>query len=251
MRRKVATTKKREEEPSVVPPQEGRGDPLELIFSPLRRGDGFRHGALGSPGAGKTVHAREVVARALELGLVDLVLTHDTKGAEPEFQGTLAASIAEVATAELERTRHAVLRGDARRDIECSAEAVAVHGKSLAQREGLRVLLNVSELDNCLSDGGRAWEAPAVRWFSAQGRQLGACLLWTAQQPKRTPDEVFDQSTSIAFFRLDVRSANYLSNTLLLDERMVAELPRLGVGQYVLRIPGFEWDGRTYRTRLV
>ncbi|MFL5310766.1 MAG: hypothetical protein ACJ79H_09980, partial [Myxococcales bacterium] len=136
---------------------------------------------------------------------------------------------------------------DPRGDVQLEAESVAELGKRLAQREELRVLLNIGELGNCLTDGGRSWRAPSALWFSAQGRALGACLTWTVQQPKRCPDEIFDQSTTVAFHHLDARSSNYLGNTLLLDDDLVRVLPLLARGEFVLWQQGLEWNHRVYR----
>jgi hypothetical protein len=245
----MATEKERAKIPRLVQPHKGTSDEaLALIFAPLKRGDGFRHGALGAPGFGKTFHMNVVVDEALDRGLVDIILTHDTKGAESEFIGVeLASPAAAPPPGAAERHHHLVYRGDVRNDVDCPVEDVALFGKRLAQKEELRVLLNVGELDNCLTDGGRSWEAPTVRWFSSQGRKLRACLTWTNQQPKRCPDEIFDQSTTIAFLHLDARSSNYLGNTLLLDPAMVEVLPRLAIGEFVLWVPGGDWNRRIYR----
>jgi len=244
----MATEAKRPKEQSVVQPKKGTRDAaLELIFQPLEHGDGFRHGALGAPGYGKTFHMNVVVDQALRRGLVDVVLTHDVKGRDPEFSGHSYINVAATTPAELEQHRHVIYRGDVRNDVDCPADDVALLGKRLLQRGDLRVLLNIGELDNCLTDGGRSWEAPTVRWFSSQGRKLRGCLTWTNQQPKRCPDEIFDQSTTIAFLHLDARSSNYLGNTLLLDPQMVAVLPMLARGEFVLWVPGLEWNGLIYR----
>lgn len=244
----MATEAKRAKEPGLVQPKKGtRDDALELIFKPLEHGDGFRHGALGAPGYGKTFHMNAVVDEALERDLVDVVLTHDVKGADAEFSGRNYIAVAATTPAELEHHRHAVYRGDVLNDVDCPAEDVALLGKTLLQKAQLKVLLNIGELDNCLTDGGRSWEAPTVRWFSSQGRKLKGCLTWTNQQPKRCPDEIFDQSTTIAFLHLDARSSNYLGNTLLLDPQMVDVLPKLARGEFVLWVPGLEWNGLIYR----
>ena len=257
MRSTLAASAQRTQVPRVVPPPTGpqRGsedDALALIFAPLRRGDGYRHGALGAPGFGKTHHLRRVISAALERRLVDLVVTHDTKHREPDYPGTCVPYVADVAgvTAELERTRHVVFRGDPRRDEKCSAEDVAMYARRIsrdAAGDGIAVLLNIGELDECLSEGGRSFDAPSVRWFSSQGRQLRACLVWTQQQPKRCPDEFFDQSTTLALFHLDERSANYLGGVLMFDPDLVAILPRLDPHEFVIRQPGVDWNRRVYR----
>lgn len=244
----MATETAQPKKPGLVSPQKGSSEEaLDLIFSPLEHGDGFRHGALGAPGYGKTYHMRHVIQEAIDREHVDLVLSHDVKFADPEFEGTCFVNVGAPHNPALEQSRHAVYRGDIRNDVACPAEDVALLGKRLLQREQLAVLLNIGELDNCLSDGGRSWQAPTVRWFSSQGRALKGCLTWTAQQPKRCPDEIFDQSTTIAFLHLDARSSNYLGNTLMLDEGMVDVLPKLAKGEYVLAVPGLEWNGKVYR----
>lgn len=250
MRSPVAKAKAQPKKPRMVPAQDGSSEAaLALIFAPLERGDGFRHGALGAPGWGKTTHMREVVAAALERQLVDLVLTHDVKGAIAEFEGTEFAGVVKFeATDELEETRHAVFRNDPMLDEETQVEEVATVGKQLA-RGGFRILLNIGELANACSESGRAWRAPAARWFSAQGRQLRASLAWTEQEPKRAPDEIYNQSTTLAFFHLDERAANYLRDTLYFDPAMVAAMPALAWGEFVLRVQGAPWDGKIYRLR--
>jgi hypothetical protein len=249
----MAATKALTKKPRLVSPARSSGptrgtreEALELIFAPLEQGDGFRHGALGAPGYGKTTHMRAVIRAALERNLVDLVVTHDTKGAAPEFEGIYLRSTSEAPDpAELEQHRHLIYRGDPQADVDCPADEVAALGRRLA-RDGQRVLLNVGELKCCLSDGGRGWTSPSTLWFSAQGRQLRACMTWTNQQPKRCPDEIFDQSTTVAFLHCNERSANYLSNTLMLDSEMVAILPRLGKFELVIWQPELEWNRRVY-----
>lgn len=252
MQRKVAAAKAQPEQPRLVPPEKGtRDEALELILRPItKRREGLRHGALGAPGYGKTFHMRALVDELLERDLVDLVVTHDTKGAEPEFEARQLVDVAafDGSTPEqLEQSRHVSFRGDPRAGVDCPAEDVAQLGRRLLVQSELRVALNIGELDQCLTEGGRSWQAPTVRWFSSQGRKIHGSLIWTTQQPKRTPDEVFDQSTTVALYHLDRRAANYLSQTLLLDEDMVAVLPALPIGDFVLWVPGLEWDRKVYR----
>ena len=235
-----------QEKPRLVRAEKGTSaEALGLIFSPLKRGDGFRHGAIGAPGYGKTYGLRQVLAAALEHDQVDVVLTHDVKGAEPEFpDGHQCKSLADALQDE---NPHKVFRGDFYEDRVIEVEEVALLGKSLVQRERLRVVLNVGELRDALTEGGRSWKSPTTLWFSAQARAIKGCFTWTVQQPKRAPDEIFDQSTTIAFHHLDKRSANYLGGTLLLDEDLVAILDTLENGEFVLWQQGVDWNRRVYR----
>jgi hypothetical protein len=246
MRPKVAAETKRPEESRLVRPAPGESaEALGLIFAPLKRGDGFRHGAIGAPGYGKTWGLRHVLRAALERDLVDVVLTHDCKGSEPDFpDGHQCKSLEEALHGD---DPHKVFRGDFYEDRFVEVEEVAQLGKRLLQKERLRVVLNVGELRDALTEGGRSWKSPTTLWFSAQARALKGCLTWTVQQPKRAPDEIFDQSTTIAFHHLDKRSANYLGGSLLLDEEMVAILDQLENGEFVLWQQGIEWNRRVYR----
>jgi hypothetical protein len=247
MRSKMATKETLEEKPSLVSPKKGDcAEALGLIFAPLKQRDGFRHGAIGAPGMGKTHGLRKVVAAALERDLVDVVLSHDVKGAEPEWHGYFCETVAHCQAAQLEQHRHAVFRGDPYNDVRCEIEDVAQLGKRLAQKERLRVLLNVGELKDALTEGGRAWTSPSTLWFSAQGRSLLACLTWTVQQPKRAPDEIWDQSTTIAMHGVRKRSVNYLRDTLELDDEMVYVLPQLARGEFAIYQPGVDWNGKVY-----
>lgn len=233
----------------VLPSQGTCEEALSIIFAPIAAGNGFRHGALGAPGYGKTHGVRWLIREALRRNIVDLVVTHDVKDRKPEFpEGLLFAGVEHLAghESEIEASRHVVIRGDPMLDVEPELEPVALKGKALS-RAGLHVALNVAELDNALTEGGRSWRAPTVRWFSSQGRMLRACLLWTTQQPKRAPDEMFDQSTSIALHQHEARSANYLADRLSFDEDLVAVLPNLTLGEFVLREPGRPWNRKVYR----
>jgi len=248
MRSEVAAREALEEKSRVV--RAGKGDcdeALGLIFAPLLTKEGFRHGAIGAPGAGKTHGLRKVVAAALELDHVDVVLSHDVKGPDPEWFGYQCRTVAECDPRMLEHHRHAVFRGDPFADIACPLEDVALKGKELLQRERIRTLLNVGELKDALTPGGKGWASDTTLWFSAQARSIGGCLCWTVQQPKRAPDEIWDQSTSIALHRVLKRSVNYLKNTLELEPEMVDVLPTLQRGEFVLYLPEADWNGKVYK----
>jgi len=245
VRSKVATDPAQPEKPGLVRPEKGScAEALGLIFAPLKQKDGFRHGAIGAPGTGKTHGLRKVVAAALEQHLIDVVLTHDVKGADPDFpDGHQCTSIEDALHGE---DPHKVFRGDFYTDRLIDVEEVAQLGKRLLQRERLRVMLNVGELKDALSDGGRAWTSPTTLWFSAQARALQGCFCWTVQQPKRVPDEIWDQSTTISMHRVLKRSLNYLRSTLELDDEMVYVLPQLARGEFVVYQPELDWNGRVY-----
>lgn len=238
-------TKRAQEPASVLAQTRGREDAFEVIFAPSARQEGGRHFALGAPGYGKTWHLREVVSEAVARGLVDVVLVHDVKGREAEFEGTPIVNAEAIAGAPPSRVY--VFRGSPRHDIACEADEPARLALRFARDDDpLRVALVLNELDEALTDGGRSWRAPAVRTSITQGRALEVWVMATTQQPHRCPNEPFDQATSIAFFHLDARACNYLSGTLLLDPAMVRVLPTLQVGQFVLWRPGCDWDGCIY-----
>lgn len=250
MRQAMAATKERTKGSSVPPAESGAETALALIFRPLERGDGFRHGAIGASGYGKTEHMRLVVEQAIARGHADLVVTHDVKGAAPEFSGTLVRDGADLGIAVMlsaDETRHLVFRGDPNADESLSPEGPAT-GARVLLRAGIPVLLNIAELDNALSDGGKAWTAPTVRWWYTQGRKLRGSFCWTQQNPRRTPEEVREQSTTIALLHMEPPAAAFIGGLLLLSDQLVALLPELVPGQFVLWVPGGgAWDGRTYR----
>lgn len=251
MRSKVAAAPARSEQSGLVSPTAGQWEEaLGLIFEPMiERGEGFRHGAIGAPGSGKTFTLRAVVEEAIALGVVDVVLTHDTKStrARPDWTGYFCDTVANCDPKLLEQHPHAVFRGDPLAGITCDIEDVAQLGQRMLRQEQLKVLLNCNELRPALTDGGRSWASPTTLWFSAEARSIQGCFCWTVQQPKRCPDEVFDQSTTIAFHHTGKRAANYLGGTLMLDESMVDVLPQLARGEFVIWQPEIEWNGRVYR----
>src|SRR2546423_15612270 len=85
----MATATTVQKVPGLVSPQAGtREEALALIFAPTKRGDGFRHGALGAPGYGKTYHVRQAIAAAPEREAADLVLSHDAKNRQAQTAGS-------------------------------------------------------------------------------------------------------------------------------------------------------------------
>jgi hypothetical protein len=70
------------------PPRGTRAEALDLIFESAERdGEGFRHGALGMPRVGKTYHLKEVVDEAQERGVAAVVLIHDVKKRDVQYEG--------------------------------------------------------------------------------------------------------------------------------------------------------------------
>lgn len=218
---------------------------LALICAPSRKGDGWRHGWLGDTGTGKTWASRKLV----ELG-GQLVLVHDDSKAAPEYpQIRYERTPAELLARPAEETQDlsaVAFRGDPYAGIVCEVDEVAGLALQFA-RARIPTRLCIDELERAVTDGGQKLTSANLRACFVQGRSMGLSVNWCTQTPQRVPIEVATQSSSIGIFRLGPRALNYLDERLYFDADMLAVVPNLQVGDFVLHRPGFPWDRTVYR----
>lgn len=219
-----------------------------MITSPLAKGNGYRHGWIGSSGKGKTY-----ASRALIESPGGLTLIHDTSKAEPEFPGvryfpTTAAALAQP-VADVMDLSAIGFRGDAFAGVTCDVEDVAALALIAARRK-LPTRLVIDELNCAVSESGQRLTSDSLREALTAGRTMGLSIVWSTQIPQRVPGVVFDLCTTIGIFWVGAKSLNYLDERLLLDPDMIDAIAGLDVGEFVLhRDGGVPWDRTIYRVR--
>ena len=219
---------------------------LASIFAPLP--EGWRHGWIGDSGTGKSFANKATIKAAIDRGL--LCVAHDDTSPFPQVEGAIRETPDHLArqplTEDEDSTGAVVFRGNVYRAVTVEVEDVAALAMGLGRRD-LRVLLVVDELDRACTPGGQQLAAPSLRVALTQGRKLGLCVSWTTQSPQRAPKEVLDQATSIGIFRLGPRALNYVDERLYFDDDMLAVVPHLQNGEFVLFVAGRPWDRKIYR----
>lgn len=199
----------------------------------LATGEGFNHVAVGMPRHGKTYHAEDVIAECVRRGLAGTALVHDAKKPEPQYQGEVRTSIADLAQRPAEGAIVVIHPPPSLAPEERETpEAVAAAALSLS-RQGEPTLVAIDELYHAL-DNPQHWSGPTVAHVLREGGSQGVSFIGTTQIPQQLPTEAFDLVQSHALFHLAGRSAAYVSKRLDLPPSVAAHLPRLGVGEFFL-----------------
>jgi hypothetical protein len=231
---------------------------VRLITSAEQRREGWRHGFIGNTGTGKTTATRALIDiqnRGFGAGGVPteiLTLIHDDAKLDPQYApraGTDALHWVAESFDNVPETAHTItLRGDAFRGTTVEVEQVAGLALTIARASREPVRLVIDELDRACTRGGRELDSPSLRVALTQGRALGVSVLWSTQTPQRAPIEVIDQSSTIGIFQLGPRALNYLDERLCFDAELLAVVPGLAVGQFVIYEQGRPWNRIIYRT---
>ena len=136
--------------------------------------------------------------------------------------------------------------GSAYEGIRCEVEDVAALALRVA-RKRMKVRLVVDELNRAVTEGGQGLESDSLREAFTAGRSMGLSVAYGTQTPQRIPTVILDQSSSVGIFRLGPRALNYLDRVCMFDADMLAAVPELAVGDFVIHRPGHPWDRTVYR----
>ncbi len=258
-----------EETPKV---SSGRGihnglETLDLIFEPcrpkeyngLKISEGFRFGALGETGTGKTTLIRTVLIASLERRHAFFILAHDTKGVIPEYPESIQLSHPndfKVRGGFREKEPHFVsFRGDPIRDIVCPVEDVAAFSLEIARKGRMKDgqwttfphVVCIDELAAAATEGRRGWDSPSTLKLFEQGRKIGVSTVWTTQSPRKCPPDAMGQSSSVAIFRLTGTDRNNVRDTLMLEGGIVDAISELPDHHFLLYRKAVKWDGKVYK----
>jgi len=218
-------------------PRGTRAQALDLIFrSAVESGEGFRTAALGIPRFGKTYHLQEVVAEAIERQICRWALVHDVKKVEPQYEGTVRASIPDLLARPLAANDDRIIvlhpapetPTEARPSVESVAQAALQLGRS-----GNPSLLCVDELFHALSSE-RQWAGPTTPLILREGSSQRVSIAFTTQIPQQLPTEALDLCESVSLFHLAGRSATYAAKRFELQPEVERALPTLARGEFFL-----------------
>jgi hypothetical protein len=240
---------------------------LDLIFEPCRPkeyhgiqvSEGFRFGALGETGTGKTTLIRTVLIAALQRKHGLFIFAHDTKGVIPEYPESVQLSHPNDFKARggfHSKEPHFVsFRGDPIRDVVCPVEDVAASSLEIA-RKGRTInghwvtfphVVCIDELAAAATEGRRGWDSPSTLKLFEQGRKIGVSTVWTTQSPRKCPPDAMGQSSSVAIFRLTGTDRNNVRDTLLLEGGIVDAISDLPDHHFLLYRKAQKWDGVIYK----
>lgn len=226
-----------------------RAAALEIIFrTAIEDGEGFRHGALGAPRFGKTYHMIEVADQALDRGIAELLLIHDCKRLEVQYDAYPEGVRADVADLQVrqigpEDPPVVVFHGDPAANVKCSVEDVAALGLQQG-RQGTPTLVLIDELYHGMK-ARQTWSGPSFPEILREGSSQRVSSAWTTQIPQALPTEALDLTETVAIFNLKRRSLRYAVQMLDLEPEAVKVIPRLARGEFIL-ITDDGWDGVIY-----
>jgi hypothetical protein len=223
----------------------------KILDGAIRTGEGFRAGAVGDTGTGKTFVLR-ALADAYERATGGAIVAVDDGGAAG-YRGEARADLADVVRRPIASVR-LVLVGDTPHGITAEAESGAALAWAISRRRR-RVLLVVDELADAAR--GAFWRRGVERLPAAftKGRKYGISVAWSAQQIQDVPREAFNQSDAIAVFKLVGLGLDRLAERGYLrgiDRSEIETLPGIDAdpqdrGIFVLLERGRDWDRRFYR----
>lgn len=246
----------------------GSGVLFDLLFAPLRKGEGARIGIVGDSGCGKTEAAKRLLDEWLRRVARGFAFVVDDTGPS-QFRGQLRGFVADLAHHPLVPTgpRVAVFRG--RDGVHVDTETVGqLAWRAVGRVPPVPTLVLLDELERSANAGhwrhgrdcpGRdvptdcSCKLPKL-W--SWGRRSCASVIFTTQSPQAAPRSAFEQSSALLCVHLGGRGLKYLRGLDYVDsaaELAIGKLPdAIAVAQgavppYVLLRRGASWDGRLYR----
>jgi hypothetical protein len=216
---------------------------VSLITAPTQNKEGYRTGWIANTGAGKTTSIR----RLLQYTSPAFTLIHDDSKLDAQYPGIHLENFNQLPPSRGAETM-ITIRGDAYKGSRVEVNTVADLALRIARQSRQAVRIVVDELDRACTAGGKQLESGALRDCFTLGRALSLSVVWSTQTPQRAPVEVIDQSSTIAIGQLGPRAINYLDERLQFDPDLLAVVPLLPVGRFVIYESGRPWNRTIYET---
>jgi hypothetical protein len=213
------------------------------LARPLRERLGIRALFLGVTGKGKTTGLKDFLAYVERRHLAELVLIHDVKKPEPQYEGEILHEAREIYSAPpAAYPARRVLR---RRNLD---HMPSVEGLCRVAMEAgyndIATIAVIDEFQRGLTDGGK-FSSPSLRRLFCEGLGLHASVIATKQLPQLISTEATGQSTKI-YFGLSVEGINYLVDDRKITKEHAAVLERLEVGQFTMVPEEGDFNGHAY-----
>jgi hypothetical protein len=222
-----------------------REQALTVIFETATElGEGFRHGALGAPRAGKTYHVRAVMEAAIESELATWAFVHDTKRADAQYEGVIRESVEALNAAPIGEDDPPIVVFHQSPTCRPTVEEVADLGLRFG-RAGQPVVVVADELYKGLKSR-MTWDGVSMGEILREGSSQGVSAVWTTQIPQSLPTEALDLSETVAIFNLSGRSLSYAIDTFRLPDAAARVIPKLQRGEFILIHATKEWDRTVY-----
>lgn len=236
--------------PTVAPPAARRGGAVrpateawEKIADPLRRRKGIRVLFFGITTKGKSHGVADFLDYVVDRNLVELVLIHDVKKPQPQYEGTIIHEADDLGrNPPASYPARLVLR---KRNLDHMPSVEGASRKVLeAAYEGITSMLVIDEFARALTDGG-AWEAPSAKRIWCEGADFGASGIGTKQLPQYTPTSALAQS-DLVIFGLNGKGASYLVKEDYIPAAGGELAARLDQRRFILIPAEGNFDGHVY-----
>jgi hypothetical protein len=218
----------------------------EAIAEPLRRGKAIRLLVIGITGKGKTHGVADFLDYVVDEDLIDLVLIHDVKLPEVQYEGKIIHEAPSVHTPEgapEEYPARLVLRKrglDHMPSVEGAARVTLESGYG-----GVRSMFVVDEFSRALTEGGKNFDSPSTRRIFCEGFGMRASIVALKQLPQNTPTDATGQST-LVYFGSNAEGANFLRDEKKVTDEMRDVIRALDVREFIFVPQEGNWDGFVY-----
>jgi hypothetical protein len=177
------------------------------IGDPLRRRKGIRVLAFGITTKGKTHGVADFLDFVIDRNLVELLIIHDVKKREPQYEGEIIHEATDLYTHPPESyPARRVLR---RRSLDHMPSVEGAARVTLESAyEDVTTMLVIDEFARALNEAGK-YTAPSVERLVCEGADFGASFVGTKQLPQYTPTSAVAQS-DLVIFGLNGKGASLL-----------------------------------------
>lgn len=212
------------------------------VAEPLRRRKGVRVVFFGITGKGKTHGIADFLDYVRDAGLIELVIIHDVKEAEPQFRGTIiheTDAAFEQETAATEYPATFVLR---RRGLDHMPSMERLARRTL--EAGYGDVTTMAVLDEWRQADK---DAPSVERLFSEGRGLHASIVVGKQLPMGMPNWARAQA-DLVVFGLNGAGAEFLADPPLksYDKPTADVVRRLDERQFIVIPQEGDFDGQVY-----
>ncbi len=213
------------------------------LTRPLATEDGIRLLFFGVTGSGKTTGIKDLLKYIVDNNLIDLVLIHDVKKPEKQYDGEVVHEARQILTTP--PTTYPAVRVMRKRGLDHMPSVEDAARVTLeAGYDGHATMLVIDEFQRALTDGGK-FESQSVRRIFCEGLGLHASVIAGKQLPQLVPTEATGQSSKI-YFRESREGTNYLVDDKKMTKELADVVVALPTGSFIMMPEERDFDGFIY-----